>query len=421
VRGVVELKRSARVWILAILVLALVAVLVAVSRRTPTPEVDVYAVQRGDIDASISTNGKVEPVSPYELRALIESHVTATHAVEGQTVKKGQLLVTLDDAALQSQLDQARSQLVANEDALRTARAGGKAAELAQLDSDIQKTEVERTRLLNLVASLEKLVAAQAATQQELTNERANLARADSDLKRLHATRDDTAREANVDTSRLTLAVQQTQESIHDLENKAQSARVVSPIDGTLYSLPFKLNDFVHPGDLVAAVADLHHMRVRAFVDEPELGGLAPGQTTVVTWDGLPNRNWTGQTQQIPREVVARNTRSVGEVLCSVDNGDQRVIPNINVNVKIEESARKGVLIVPRGAVIFSGLHRYVFVVQPGVLGALKTVQRREIHVGSSNASNFEVLGGLSEGDTIAIPGNFELKDQMRVRTAPTE
>ena len=169
------------------------------------------------------------------------------------------------------------------------------------------------------------------------------------------------------------------------------------------------------------AVADLHHVRVRAFVDEPELGGLEPGQTTAVTWDALPNRTWTGKTQQIPREVVARNTRSVGEVLCSVDNSDQRLIPNINVNVRILESARKGVLIVPRGAVIFSGLHRYVFVVQPGALDALTTVQRREIHVGSSNASNFEVLGGLSEGDKIAIPGNFELKDQMRVRTARTE
>ena len=303
----------------------------------------------------------------------------------------------------------------------KTARAGGKAAELAQLDGDIQKTEVERSRLQNLVSSLEKLVAQQAATQQELTDQRANLSRADADLRRLRATRDDTEREAKVDTDRLTLAVQQSQDSIRDLDNKARSARVLSPITGTLYSLPFKLNDFVHAGDLVAAVADLHHVRVRAFVDEPELGGLEPGQTTTVTWDALPNRNWTGQTQEIPREVVARNTRSVGEVLFSVENKDERLIPNINVNVKIEERARKGVLIVPRGAVIFSGLHRYVFVVQPGALDALTTVQRREIHVGNSNASNFEVLGGLSAGDVVAIPGNFELKDQMRIRKAQPE
>ncbi len=415
------MKRSARVWIVAILILGLVAVLVAVSRRKPTPEVEVYTVERGDIDASITTNGKVEPVAPRELRSLIESHVTSVRAVEGQTVKAGELLLTLDDAALQSQLDQSRSQLVATQDELRTARSGGKAAELAQVDSDIQKADVERARLQNLVSSLEKLVAQQAATQQELTDERANLARADSDLHRLHATRDDIARGASVDTNRLTLAVQQTQETIRDLENKAKSARVESPINGTLYSLPFKLNDFVHPGDLVAGVADLHHVRVRAFVDEPELGNLEKGQATIVTWDALPNRTWTGQTQEVPREVVARNTRSVGEVLCSVDNSDQRLIPNINVNVKIEESARKGVLIVPRGSVIFSGLHRYVFLIQQGPLGATTTVLRREIHVGSSNASNFEVLGGLNAGDKIAIPGNFELKDQMRVRTAQPE
>lgn len=415
------MKRSARVWIIAILILGLVAVLVAFSRRTPTPDVMVYTVARGDIDASITTNGKVEPVAPYELRSLIESRVTAVHAVEGQSVKAGQLLATLDDAALQSELSQARSLLVASEDSLRTARTGGKVAELAQLDSDIRKTEVERTRLQTLVSSLEKLVAQQAATQLELTNERANLARADSDLQRLHATRDDTARESTVDASRLALAVQQSQDSIRDLEEKAQSARVVAPINGTLYSLPFKLNDFVHPGDLIAAVADLHHVRVRAFVDEPELGALEPGQTTVVTWDALPNRNWTGQTKEIPREVVARNTRSVGEVLCSVENSDQRLIPNINVNVRIEESAKKDVLIVPRGAVIFSGTHRYVFTIHPAALGALTTVERREIHVGGSNATNFEVLGGLSAGDEIALPGNIELKDKMRVQIAQQE
>lgn len=415
------MKRSSRVWIAVILVLVLVGVLVAYSRRRPVPDVEVYQVRTGDIDASITTNGKVEPVSPFEMRALIESHVTSVHATEGQSVKKGQLILTLDDAAVSAQLAQARAQLVSDQDALRVAKNGGKASQLAELDSDIQKDQVETTRQQNLVASLEKLVAQQAATQQELTNARASLAAVQSDMHRLQATRADVAREAGVDTSKLSLAVQQDEDSVRDLSQKVASARVVSPANGTLYSLPFKLNDPVHPGDLVAAVGDLRQIRVRAFVDEPELGGVEAGQTALVTWDALPNRTWTGQTTQIPREVVARNTRSVGEVLCSVDNSDQRLIPNINVNVRIEERHRSGVLVVPRGAVIFSGSHRYVFTIPPGDVDALTTVHRKEIHVGSSNASDFEVVSGLSAGDLIAVPGNFELKDEMRVHTTQPE
>lgn len=415
------MKRSSRVWIAVILVLALVAVLVAVSRRRPVPGVEVYQVRQGDIDAAITTNGKVEPVTPFELRSLIESRVTSVHATEGQPVKKGQLILTLDDAAVASQLEQARSQLLADENSLRIAQGGGKASQLAQLHSDIQKDQTDIARQQNLVNSLEKLVAQQAATPQELTDAKANLSNTQSDLHRLQATRADVAREASADTSRLTLAVQQDKDSVRDLEEKVGSARVVSPINGTLYSLPFKLNDFVHNGDLLAGIADLKQVRVRAFVDEPELGGLEPGQTALITWDALPNRTWTGKTLEIPREVVARNTRSVGEVLCSVDNSDQRLLPNINVNVRIEERQRNGVLVVPRGAVIFSGAHRYVFTVPSGDVDALTTVQRKEIKVGSSNASDFEVLSGLNAGDLIALPGNFELKDGMRVHTTQPE
>jgi HlyD family secretion protein len=415
------LKRPARIALLLILALALVAVLVAISRRKPIPEVEVYTVASGDIDASITTNGKVEPINPAELHSLIESRVVSVHAAEGQQVHKGQLLATLDDAAVQSQLAEAREQLVANQDALRSARAGGKAVELAQLDSDIQKTQVARAEQQHNVAALEKLVTQQAATPQELTDARATLARTESELHRLQTTRTETAREAQVDTSRLAFAVDQSLEQIRDLEEKVRSARVTAPLAGTLYAFPFKRGDFVHPGDLVAAVADLRQVRVRAFVDEPELGGLEPGQTTIISWDALPNRTWTGTTEQIPREVVSRNTRSVGEVLCSVDNSDQRLIPNINVDVRIEERERRGVLVVPRGAVIFNGSHRYVFVVPPGDIGTITRVQRREIRVGSSNASDFEALSGLHSGELVALPGNFALKDGMRIRTAENE
>ena len=52
-----------------------------------------------------------------------------------------------------------------------------------------------------------------------------------------------------------------------------------------------------------------------------------------ITWDALPNRSWTGKTEVIPKQVVARGTRSVGELLCAVNNDKLELLPNINVNV----------------------------------------------------------------------------------------
>src|SRR5260370_4525274 len=82
-------------------------------------------------------------------------------------------------------------------------------------------------------------------------------------------------------------------------------------------------------------MADLHKVRVRAFIDEPELGGLEPGEPVRITWDALVNRTWMGKTQVIPKQVVARGARSVGELLCEVNNDKLELLPNINVNVRI--------------------------------------------------------------------------------------
>jgi HlyD family secretion protein len=180
--------------------------------------------------------------------------------------------------------------------------------------------------------------------------------------------------------------------------------------------LPLKAGDYVRVGDLLAEMADLHKVRVRAFIDEPELGGLEENEPVKITWDALPNKVWSGKTEIIPKQVVPHNTRSVGELLCSVDNDRLELLPNINVNVRINSKERFGVLSVPRGAVEMEGGKRYVFVVKSNQLGVGKsTLEKREIHVGIADATNYEVVSGLQEGELVALPGDVDLQDGMSV------
>jgi RND family efflux transporter MFP subunit len=185
--------------------------------------------------------------------------------------------------------------------------------------------------------------------------------------------------------------------------------------------LPLKTGDYVKVGDLLAEMADLHQVRVRAFIDEPELGGLEENEPVKITWDALPNKVWSGKTEIIPKQVVQRNTRSVGELLCSVNNDKLELLPNINVNVRINSRERLGVLSVPRGAVEAEGGHRYVFVVKSNGLGVGKsTLEKREIHVGIADATNYEVISGLQENEQVALPGDVDLKDGMAVIVVAT-
>jgi HlyD family secretion protein len=169
-------------------------------------------------------------------------------------------------------------------------------------------------------------------------------------------------------------------------------------------------------------MADLHKVRVRAFIDEPELGGLEPNEPVKITWDALPNRTWVGKTEIIPKQVVARQARSVGELLCSVNNDKLELLPNINVNVRINSRERLGVLAVPRGAVQAQGGRRYVFVVKEKQLGVGKSrLEKREIRVGIADATSYEVVSGLQEGEMVALPGDVDLRDGMDVIVISTE
>lgn len=388
----------------------LVALLVGLAGRDPVPSVSAARATRGNLDAWISSDGKVEPVQPYSLRAQLGTFVNRVLANEGQAVRKGQLLVELDATGTSAQLAQARQNLIAAQEDLRAARTGGRPEETAKLESDLRKAQAELERLRQQQAALERLVASHAATQDELAVNQLALERAEADWRYLQQKKEELARRAGLDLDRATLRVQQMQDEVRDLEQKVRSAQVSAPADGTLYSLPVRPGDYVHVGDLVAEMADLHRVRVRAFVDEPDLGSLALNQPVEIAWDAMPNKVWTGTTEQVPRQVVARGARSVGEVLCSVANERLELLPNVNVSVHIRVRQRSGALVVPRAAVRAEGSRRYVFVMDAGHL------RRREVQVGIASATNYEVLQGLAEGDLVGLPGEVELRDGLEVR-----
>src|SRR5205809_33356 len=349
-------KLRNRIVLYLFLAVVLAFVLIKLSGRKPAPKISAVTPVRENLTSSINSNGKVEPISPYVMRAELNTFVEKVYPSEGQQVKRGQQLLELDVKDAAAQLAETRSKLLQAQDDLRAARAGGRADAAAKAAGDLAVLQVE-----------------------QLKNEAAAL------------------------------------------EDKVRQGRITAPADGTLYSLPVKAGDFVKVGDSLAEMADLHKVRVRAFIDEPDLGGLEENEPVKITWDALPNKTWSGKTEIIPKQVVQRNTRSVGELLCSVKNDKLELLPNINVNVRINSRERLGVLSVPRGAVEVEGGRRYVYVVKSNQLGVGKsTLEKREIHVGIADATNYEVVSGLEEGELVALPGDVDLRDGMNVIVVST-
>ncbi len=408
-------ENTKRNWTIGIVVAlaALVALLTLKGHQT-APQVPVGAVSREDITSAITSNGKVEPITPFVARAEYPTFVSDVKATEGQTIHKGQVILTLDSADVRAQLSQTRADLLTAESDLRNSKTGGPPDEVATLAGSLSAARTQVATLEHDKQVLGELVAKQAATQSEVAANQASLDTARANLQTLEAKRAALADRAAVNTESATLRVNQSRDSQAALEEKVKSATVTAPFDGTLYSLPVHRGDFVKLGDVLAEMADLSHVRVRAFVDEPDIGALAPDQPIQVSWDAKPGQTWAGKVEQVPRQVIARGTRSVGEVLCSVDNSKIELLPNINVEVRILVHQLKSVLVVPRAAVRFENGQHYVYVFNG------TDVSRRNVDVGIASSANYQVISGLSAGEKVAEPPTgIDLSDGMKIR--PTE
>ncbi len=405
-------ENSKRKWILWVIAAALGVVMTAiVALRGPAPLIQVVTVTREDLTSTITSNGKVEPISPDVARAQFPTFVAEVKAAEGQTVRRGQVILTLDRSDIRSQLAQARGDLLTAQTDLKNARTGGPPDEVAQLQGSLQSAKTQVANLERVQQALQELLTKQAATQEEVAQNQAALATARANLQTLQEKTSALAQRASVTAQSATLRAQQAKDQVAALEDKLRSASVNAPSDGTLYALPVAKGDFVKVGDVLAQMADLRHVRVRAFVDEPDLGSLAPNQAVQVKWDAMPNRIWRGKTEQVPKQVVARGSRSVGEVLCSVDNDKIELLPNVNVEVRIVVNEQHDALVIPRGAVRYDNGQHFVF-----VYGG-DEVHRRDIKVGAASLQKYALVSGLKEGDRVALPGDVDFSDGMKVRT----
>src|SRR5207248_3951614 len=201
-------KLRNRILLYLFLAAVLAFVLIRLSGRKPAPKISAVTPVRENLISSISSNGKVEPISPYVMRAELDTFVEKVYVSEGQQVKKGQWLLELDVKDAAARLAETRAKLLQAEDDLRASRAGGKADEAAKVLGDLQKAQAERDRLQKNHDALAHLIAQQAATKDELAANDLDLTKAQAEVTRLTAAKQEFDRSVKLDGDRATLQVE---------------------------------------------------------------------------------------------------------------------------------------------------------------------------------------------------------------------
>ena len=389
--------------------LAAVVLVVFATRGGDVP-VRAEKLTREPIVNTISTNGKIEPVDNFEAHAPAATTVKKLFVHEGDHVKAGQKILQLDDANARADAARALAQLKAAEANLATLKTGGTHEEVLTTQADLTKALAERDsaqRNLTAMQSLEQRGAASPAEVQEAEN---RFKKAQADVTALQQKQ--TSRYSKPEAAKIEAEAGQARAAYDAAQDLLKNANVVAPRDGVVYSLPVREGQFVNAGDLLAQVGNLSQVQVRAFVDEPEIGKLAPGQSVQVTWDALPGRTWTGTLTRVPATVVMHGTRTVGEITAAVQNSDLKLLPNINVSVVVTTAEHDNALTVSREAVHEDGGKRFVYEVTRGEL------KRRDVETGVTSLTRIEITKGIGDGASVALgaTNGQALKNGMEVK-----
>jgi HlyD family secretion protein len=384
-----------RLVIVVLLVVAAVLLFTGINRRRAGTSVRAEKVVRQEIASVISTNGKIEPVNSFEAHAPAPATVKNVLVAEGDHVKAGQLLVQLDDADGRAQAARALAQLRSAEASLHAIKAGGTQEEVLTTRSDLIKAQAERDDAQRNLQAVQRLRQNGAASPAEVEAAENRVKKAEADTQLLQAKLN--GRFSSPEVAKVEASAAEARAAYAAAEELLRHSNVTAPFAGTVYQVPVKRGSYVNGGELLVQVANLEKVRVRAFVDEPEIGRLAKGQTVEVKWDATPGRTWEGTLTRVPTSVTMVGTRTVGEIISEIDNADRKLLPNVNVNVSIVASRHDGALTVSREAVHDFDGKRYLYKIVDD------KIQAQEVQTGLSSLTRVEVVKGIPEGAVIAL------------------
>jgi HlyD family secretion protein len=394
--------------LLFLLLAGLAAVLVwGVLRKNDPPKVAFARVKRQTLVSILPTNGKVEPSEWQAVRAETGGIVSRAPVEDGQTVQAGTVLAAIADPSLQADIETAQAKLNEARANLASQEAGGRPADFTDIENSLTRARFDLAQAEKLLASLQRLVAQHAATQQEADEARRKVQQSELEVAGLEKRKQSLVSPTEVAAARARVGDAET--ALGLARQRAALSLVRSPLAGAVYGREVRQGSYVNAGDLIANVGRMDRLRVAVYVDEPELGRVAVGQPVTITWDALPGRQWHGQVDKKPVAVQALGSRQVGEVVCSIVNEGRTLIPGTNVNAEIRTAVVENAMVIPKETLRHDAQGDYVF--------ALKgdTIERRAVKKGASNLTMVQVVEGLSDSDAVALPSDNQLKVGDRV------
>jgi len=366
--------------------------------------VDTVRAVRSDLIQTVVASGRIMSPQRVSVGAVITGRVVRIPVQEGQVVKRGDVLMELDDNDERAAAAQARAAVDQAEAKLRQLRELGlPAAEQGLVQAQANLTQVrrqfDRTRELK-----EKGFVSQAA----LDDAQRNLEVAESQLRSAQL-QVKTNSPAGSDAALAQTALAQARANLGATQAKLDDTVIRAPVDGILIARAVEPGNVVQPGKELMALAPAGETQVVVQIDEKNLAQLKLGQKALGSADAFPRERFAAELVYINPGIDA--LRGAVEVKLRVPDPPGYLRQDMTVSVDIEVARSAGAVVVPADAVHDANS------TQPWVLavdGGRAT--RRAVKLGLKGDGRMEVLEGVAPGDHLISAAQLAVKSGQRVR-----
>jgi len=366
------------------------------------PLVDVATAAQGLIEDRILRAGDIIPHTQVTIYSKVQGWVENINVREGDRVKEGQVLVTLDVREAEATVGQAQANLEAARARLAQVRATAEETVQTQIQQTRANMELAEADLRRFQELYEKNFVARQQLDEART--KYNVAKAGYDLA-LNSLRQKTWE------NDLALAEAQVRQAKASLDlSQAQLANLIilSPMNGGV------TKRFVDPGTMVKdttpilTLMDLGEMKMVVNVIEREFVSLRKGQEVKITVTAFPDRVFNGKIEVINPALELQSRTA--EIQISIPNPDFLLKPGMFGRAQILLRSNPRATLVPVQSIVSQVDQDFVFVLQG------EKVSRRLVRKGILKDTVVEILEGVAPGEKVVTAGQALLKDGSQVR-----
>ena len=380
--------------------------------EAPTPpaaiEVTTAPAILRDLPRFFEATGSLAGDQQTDVAPSVGGKVTAVGVDLGSYVKRGQMIVRLDDVDSKLRVEQAQAQLEQTKAALRQAeeKVGLRAGQNFDLNRvpEVANAKVALDLAEKNLKRAEKLIETGDVSRSTYDDQKARR----DQLKEVYEAALSAARQnfAAVATARANVANAESQLGL--ARRNLSYALVYSPIDGYVAERNADLGEYVSPTSKVATIVRINPLRIRIDIPEQAIPEVKVGQSVSVTTSAWPDKNFSGRIARISPNV-SPNSRTL-TVEAEIENSSGVLKPGQFASVRIlQERAQPAVLVPARAVRTESGVSR-VFVIRDG------HAQQRLVQLGQTESDLIEVKEGVAANEQVATSNVDQLSDGVPIK-----